>query len=111
MTHINFRVRTEKIGPQTNVIVERRIGELPWSEMYRRVLNLEEIAIRETLIGLGWTPPVDPNPLADYHEDLGPVLWWKFPIDEPPYSGTPLDSDWPGYHTHWTPIVCPKEPV
>ena len=22
---------------------------------------------------------------------------------ESPWRGTPLDSDWPGYHTHWTP--------
>lgn len=22
-----------------------------------------------------------PRPLAEYHEDLGPMLWWKFPID------------------------------
>ena len=44
----------------------------------------------------------------DWHEDHGPVLWWRPPIDEPPYAGTPLDDDWPGYHTHWTPIVVPS---
>lgn len=67
------------------------------------------------------------NPLADWHEDIGPVLWWCFPVTEPPYVGTPLDlgqtievtlntyasgdqkmrhlvGGWPGYHTHWTPI-------
>jgi hypothetical protein len=38
----------------------------------------------------------------DWHEDIGPVLWWKFPIEESPYVGTPLDQNWPGYHTHWT---------
>jgi hypothetical protein len=32
-----------------------------------------------------------PRPIADYHEDLGDVLWWKFPITEPPYVGTPGD--------------------
>ena len=65
------------------------------------------------------------RPLSEYHEDMGPVLWWKFPIDEPPYVGTPNDlgqtvavcvyvsgmqktevqtdvGGWPGYHTHWT---------
>lgn len=74
------------------------------------------------------------RPLAEWHEDDGPVLWWKFPIEEPPYVGTPLDlgfevviethiwtseseskddpsgvrkffvGGWPGYHTHWTPL-------
>lgn len=41
-------------------------------------------------------------PLDEWHEDDGDVLWWKFPIEEPPYVGTPNDEDWPGYHTHWT---------
>lgn len=43
------------------------------------------------------------RPLAEYHEDYGPVVWWKFPVNEPSWIGTPTDSDWPGYHTHWTP--------
>lgn len=52
-----------------------------------------------------------PRPLDDWHEDDGPALWWRFPVDEPPFSGTPLDSDWPGYHTHWTPLPpVPAEP-
>lgn len=46
-------------------------------------------------------------PLESWHEDMGPVLWWVFPIDEPPYAGTPLDDDWPRYHTHFTPIPIP----
>lgn len=48
------------------------------------------------------------KPLSKWHEDLGPALWWRFPIQEPPYSGTPLDTHWPGYHTHWTPIPMPE---
>ncbi len=51
-----------------------------------------------------------PRPLAEYHEDIGPMLWWRFPIMEPPYVGQPSDDDWPGYHTHWTPIVVPVDP-
>lgn len=72
------------------------------------------------------------RPIDEYHEDMGNVLWWKFPINEPPYVGTPLDLDrtiglniigadepflqtkfsvggWPGYHTHWTPL--PETPT
>lgn len=44
------------------------------------------------------------RPGEDWHEDLGNVLWWWLPIREPPYVGTPLDSNWPGYHTMWSPL-------
>ena len=55
--------------------------------------------------------PVVARPLDEWHEDYGPVLWWRFPVEEPPFIGTPLDSDWPGYHTHWTPHPpIPEEP-
>jgi len=83
-------------------------------------------------------PPVIARPIAEYHEDMGDVLWWKFPITEPPYVGTPNDlgfdvctdtsmhgpdgnqiassvvrgrvGGWPGYHTHFTPIPVPNAP-
>ena len=74
-----------------------------------------------------------PRPLDDWHEGMGDVLWWRFPITEPPYVGSPLDlgyeveivatiatghqhanrfyvDGWPGYHTHWTPIPKPRTP-
>jgi hypothetical protein len=66
------------------------------------------------------------RPINEYHEDMGDVLWWKFPINEPPYVGSPNDlgqtvevtikaarvdkimrikiGGWSGYHTHWTPL-------
>ena len=56
----------------------------------------------------GWRPKA--RPLDEWHEDFGDVLWWCFPVDEPPYVGTPLDTDWPGYHTHWTDIPIPLPP-
>ncbi|KAA8747132.1 hypothetical protein [Paenibacillus sp. UASWS1643] len=49
-----------------------------------------------------------PRPLEEWHEDYGDVLWWELHVAEPPYCGNPLCSDWPGYHTHWTPIVTPN---
>lgn len=51
-----------------------------------------------------------PRPINEWHEDKGDVLWWSFPIEEPPYYGSPVDSDWPDYHTHWTPLIIPEEP-
>ena len=72
------------------------------------------------------------RPADEWHEDIGPALWWVFPIAEPPYVGTPNDlghtvkvtiesvdglremyhqvGKWPGYHTHWTPIRMPVLP-
>jgi hypothetical protein len=52
---------------------------------------------------------------GEWHEDDGPVLWWRFPIVEPPYAGTPLDSDWPFPMNElsalgWTPLLVPAEP-
>ena len=64
------------------------------------VAHLEGMVARETA-----------RPLSEYHEDFGAVLWWQFPVNEPPYVGSPLCNDWPGYHTHWTPLPpVPKEP-
>lgn len=70
------------------------------------------------------------RPIDDYHEDMGDVLWWKFPIEEAPYVGRPTDlghtvevtlrghdldklmrgqvGGWPGYHTHFTMIEVPE---
>lgn len=74
------------------------------------------------------------RPLAEWAEEDGDVLWWRFPIEEPPFFGSPLSlghtvevelrrhnrepvmlseqvGGWPGYHTHWTPIQIPHAPV
>lgn len=60
----------------------------------------------------GWLPV----PLNEWHEDVGNVLWWFFPVSEPPYCGTPFDDEWPtingeSYHTHFTRISIPKPPA
>lgn len=53
------------------------------------------------------SPPAAPSdegrPLAEWYEDHGNVVWWAFPVNEPAWIGKPIDDDWPGYHTHWTP--------
>lgn len=53
------------------------------------------------------------RPLDDWHEDIGPVLWWFFPVSEAPWVGTPNDDDFlHDYYTHWTPLpVVPVQPV
>ncbi len=51
------------------------------------------------------------RPLAEFHEDMGAVLWHTLPIVEPPWCGQPDDSDWPGYHTHFTKLLVPEAPA
>lgn len=46
-----------------------------------------------------------PRPLKDWSHDDGECLWYKFPIEEAPYVGSPLCDDWPEYHTHFTPLI------
>lgn len=70
------------------------------------------------------------RPLEEWSESDGDVLWWFFPMTEPPYVGGPhclgqiievhahrgmvctgMVGGWPGYHTHWTPLpATPLEP-
>ncbi|WP_136617015.1 MULTISPECIES: hypothetical protein [Mesorhizobium] len=72
------------------------------------------------------------RPADEWSEEDGPVLWWRFPIAEAPYVGSPLDcgqtvevelrahgveklmranvGGWPGYHTHWQAIAEPLTP-
>ena len=64
----------------------------------------------DRLIANGVTVQEGARPIEEWNEDLGDVLWWKFPVEEPPYVGSPLDEKWPGYHTHWTFISIPKPP-
>lgn len=56
-----------------------------------------------------WDSPVV-RPLDEWCHDDGDVLWWRFPVSEPPYVGTPGDDDFPSYVTHWTRIVVPGSP-
>lgn len=51
-----------------------------------------------------------PIPASEYHEDMGPVLWWRFPIEEPPKVTCPLTLDWEdGYYTHFTKLAVPHQ--
>jgi len=66
------------------------------------------------------SPGSDPDCLRDYqvlydiddwHEDFGPVVWWRCPIEEAPWVGTPLDDDFiENYYTHWSKLLVPPSP-
>lgn len=48
------------------------------------------------------------RPRDEWYDEDGPVLWWKFPVNEPPHVGWMYDA--PDYCTHWTPIPIPQAP-
>lgn len=51
---------------------------------------------------------LEPIPADEWHEDDGDVIWWKFPIEEPPYIGSPLYEKFPlDYYTHFTRLLLP----
>lgn len=52
---------------------------------------------------------VEAHLAVHWNEDVGDVLWWNFPVEEPPYCGTPLDEHFPKYKTHFTTIDMPNE--
>ena len=100
------RTRTLYIVEAYDGDVWEQIDPMPmardWAEKRARWLSdvLEHAA----------TPTPEAMPLDDWSERDGPALWWRFPIEEPPYAGTPLDDDFPRHVTHWTRIVLPNTP-
>lgn len=74
------------------------------------------------------------RPYSEWSEDHGDVLWWRFPVTEPPYVGGPNDlgctvelhahrglvargyvGGWPFMeedepNLYWTPLVVPDDP-
>ena len=49
----------------------------------------------------------EPKSLENWEESYGDCLWWSFPIEEPPYVGSPLELDFPENVTHFTRISYP----
>lgn len=95
-----FATDEEDAGRDANAVFLRATASL----VYRQARELAEARASSL--------PTVARPLDEWHEDMGDVLWCRFPIDEPPWAGSPNDSDWPGYHTHWTPLPPPpKEPT
>lgn len=42
-------------------------------------------------------------PRDTYYYVFGDVLWWRLPVNAPPWVGTPSDSSWPDdYYTHYS---------
>lgn len=70
-------------------------GEDKASVMERDGDTLQELVDKVTIL----------RPISEWCEELGDCLWWKVPIDEPPYCGSPLNDDFPWYVTHFTQLI------
>ena len=85
-------------GPVNHILVDQceKCGKL----------RLQDAAPPAQGIDLGQQRPLIARALAEWHEDDGNVMWWAWCgrgwAGEAAWCGTPNDSDWPGYHTHWT---------
>lgn len=96
----------ENVTTQVKTYIQEIKDELDqWRDDYHRLLKTaEEIAKENTVL----KEANELTPEEEWHEDDGNVIWWKLPINEPPYVGTPLDSDFEeGYYTHFTRLIEP----
>ncbi len=81
---------------------DRSVGEESINYFYE---NFRLLAKKENLEA----EKVEAHLAEHWNEDIGNVLWWDFPVEEPPYCGTPLDEHFPKYKTHFTTIDMPNE--
>lgn len=86
---LDLRARRDDLLRSNNTFEQRaRNAERELREVHK--VNERILSLYMALLGDS-APPIIARPLAEYHEGMGDVLWWKFPITEPPYVGTPND--------------------
>lgn len=86
---LDLRARRDDLLRSNNTFEQRaRNAERELREVHK--VNERILSLYMALLGDS-APPIIARPLAEYHEGMGDVLWWKFPITEPPYVGSPLD--------------------
>lgn len=74
----------------------------PYRNVVLKLLNYEDA-------GLSPDDICKPQKLEEWNEEYGDCLWWRFPVEEPPYCGSPLDCDFPRDVTHFTRFVIPQK--
>lgn len=77
----------ENEGSQTFATLDEIEANLLEAKRLTNQLTRQLATLTEQVFGL--------QAYEQWTEEIGPVLWWSFPIIEPPYCGTPLDSDFP----------------
>lgn len=90
-------------------VLEKDTTEQPLYVDFGRVGSLWLYEEHEFSLTEPQAEKVEAHLAEHWNEDVGDVLWWNFPVEEPPYCGTPLDEDFPKYKTHFTTIDMPNE--
>lgn len=105
-------LETALAAAEARLAQAERVAELEQENIRTSGLYIDAIAERDALktrlAQAEQVPAVtEVRPLDEWHEDYGDAVWWTWQdgqwLGEPSYIGGPNDSDWPGYHTHWSP--------
>lgn len=99
---VEWTVNHPEKGPLT-LTLQRQYGKTPM-QLYAGVVR-ELRDAKEAAANLRTA-----RSQSEWHEDIGNVLWWRWPVCEPPFCGCQWDSDWPfedDEEVRWTPIVEP----
>jgi len=101
---VEWTVNHHEKGPLT-LTLQRQYGKTPmqlYAGIARELRDAKEAAANLRTA----------RPQSEWHEDISNVLWWRWPVSEPPFCGCPWDSDWPfedDEDVRWTPIVEPDQ--
>lgn len=86
-----------------------RAGDAGWSANESKAIAFNIAISTLQQIDEPQADKVEAHLAEHWNEDVGDVLWWNFPVEEPPYCGTPLDEHFPKYKTHFSTIDMPTE--
>lgn len=86
-----------------------RAGDVGWSANESKAIAFNIAINTLQQIDEPQAQKVEARLAEHWNEDVGDVLWWDFPVEEPPYCGTPLDEHFPKYKTHFSMIDMPNE--
>lgn len=67
----------------------------------------DEVCSAGVLVARAYRDLHTARPVEEWHEDDGFALFWRLPVCEPPYVGSPNCDDWDDSYTHWTPLPEP----
>jgi len=101
-----IETRDKKIDARTTEEIKNKLNEL---KILKNMKSMSQVIEHLIITEHSRLTKNKPLPLIEWHEDMGDMLWWFFPIQEPPYCGTPLDCDFPDYVTHFTKFTYPGE--
>lgn len=108
--HLEARITELLLANNDLVARERQERRRAERAEAARDLLAEDLLLANDRVRMAREAFQTPMPMDAWYHEVEPVLWWFFPVQEAPWCGSPGDSDWPGYHTHWTPLPGVMQP-